>query len=143
MSNQLRALRSFFMTLLASAALATVGCGHQVAPMQVRFADIDKGALKGYTGAQPLVVEFQSGERIPLDFELRGESFELDPQHPPLEIAVKQHCFLRIGSDGFRISQDPAHFDDKPKAPGTFRIGFGARAGQRAKATVVIEGPRH
>jgi hypothetical protein len=111
--------------------------------MQVRFADIGKGALKEYDGTRPLIVEFQPGERLPVDVQLRGEGFELDPQHPPLEIVVKEHCYLRVGSDGFRMSLDGQNFDAKPSKPGTFQIGFGARAGQPAKVTVVLEGPRH
>jgi hypothetical protein len=110
--------------------------------MRVRYADIDKGALQGFTGAEPLIIEFQPGDRVPVNFELTGEGFELQPQHPPLELVATQRCFLRISAKGFRVGLDPDHFDDKPSQPGSFRIGFGAVRGQPAKVDVVIAAPR-
>ncbi|HEY5961439.1 MAG TPA: hypothetical protein VIV60_33000 [Polyangiaceae bacterium] len=130
------------MPLLACVAVATVGCGHEATPMQVRFADFGTGVLKHYDGTRPLIVEFQPGERLPLDFHFRVEGFELDPQHPPLEVVVKQHCYVRINSEGLRISLDGQHFD-KPRQPGSFQIGFEEHRGQPAKVTLALEGPRH
>jgi hypothetical protein len=98
--------------------------------------------MKGFTGAQPLIIEFQPGERIPVNFELTGEAFELQPRNPPLELVVKKHYFLRIGADGFRMSPDPEHFDDKPKQPGSFQIGFWVDPSQHAKVNVLIAAPR-
>jgi len=110
--------------------------------MRVRYADIDKGAMKGFTGAQPLIIEFQPGERIPVNFELTGDGFELEPRTPPMELVVKQHYFLRINADGLRMSPDPEHFDDKPKLPGSFQIGFWVAPEQRAKVNIKIATPR-
>jgi hypothetical protein len=141
MFENVSALRFRCMPILAAAAMATVGCGHEAAAMHVRFADFDKGALKEYDGSRPLIIEFQPGERVPVNLEFSGEGFELDPQHPPLEIVAKQHCFLRVSSDGFRVSPDGEHFD-KPRQPGKFRVGFWSHAGQPTRLDVIIEGPR-
>jgi hypothetical protein len=130
------------MLLFMSVGLLALGCAHSPAPMRVRYADIGNGVMKGYTGAQPLIIEFEPGERIPMNFELTGDGFELEPQHPPLELVVKQHSFLRISSDGIRMSPDIEHLDDKPKQPGSFRIGFGVDPAQRAKVTVAVAAPR-
>jgi hypothetical protein len=142
MFQSLSALRLKFMPFLASAAFATVACGHEVAATHVRFADFGKGALKNYDGSRPLIVEFQAGERVPVNLQVSGEGFELAPQHPALEIVVTEHCFVRVDSDGFRISRDGQHFD-KPRTPGGFRVGFWSRPGQPGKLDVIIAGPRH
>lgn len=136
------ALRLRFMPLLAAATLATLGCGHAMAPTRVRFADLGQGALKNYDGARPLIIEFQPGERLPVNLNVTGEGFELAPQHPPLEIVAKEHCFVRVDSDGFRFSRDGEHFD-KPRQPGSFRVGFWSHPGQQTRLDVVIVGPRH
>ncbi len=128
------------MTLFIVAC--ALGCASSPEPMRVKFADIDKGALAGYDGTRPIVVEFFPGERVPVDFELTGDGFELEPLHPPMQLVVKEHAFVRIGRDGFRISADPNHFDAKPRQRGTFRVGFGAIKGQAAKVTVAVAAPR-
>ncbi|HTQ06943.1 MAG TPA: hypothetical protein VMI54_23960 [Polyangiaceae bacterium] len=129
-----------FMSVLALSALATVGCGHEATATRVRFADFDHGALKGYDGSRPLIIEFQPGERLPVNLEVSGQGFELAPQHPPLELVATEHCFVRVGSDGFHFSRDGMHFD-KPRKRGTFRIGIWSRAGQHARLDVVLVGP--
>src|SRR4051812_9276729 len=121
MFESLSAMRFRSMPILASAAWACAACGHDAAATHVRFADFDKGALRTYDGSGPLIIEFQAGERLPVNLEVSGEGFALEPQHPPLELVAKEHCFVRVGSDGFRVSRDGAHFD-KPRNPGTFRI---------------------
>ena len=47
----------------ALAGLTTLGCAHSVAPKRVRYADINSGALQRYTGAEPLIIEYQPGDR--------------------------------------------------------------------------------
>ena len=126
----------------ALAGLTTLGCAHSVAPKRVRYADINSGALQGYTGAEPLIIEYQPGDRLPVNFEFIGEDFELQPQHPPLELVAKRHGFVRIAANGIRTSPDPGHFDNKPSQPGSFRVGFGAVQGKPAKLDVVIAAPR-
>lgn len=142
MFQRFSALRLQFMPFLVSAALATVACGHEVAAPHVRFADFGKGALKSYDGSRPLMVEFQAGERVPVNLQVSGEGFELAAPHPALEMVVTEHCFVRVDSDGFRISRDGQHFD-KPRTPGTVRFGFWSGPGQPGRLDVIIAGPRH
>jgi hypothetical protein len=125
-----------------AAGLMAVGCAHAPAPMRVRYADIDKGAMKGFTGAQPLIIEFQPGERIPVDFEITGDGFEQEPRQPKLELVATQRCYLRISDKGLRLSLDPEHFDEKPKQPGSFQVKFWVDREQHAKVNVVIAAPR-
>jgi hypothetical protein len=142
MLQRLSALRLQFMPFLVSAAFATVACGHEVAATHVRFADLGKGALKDYDGSRPLIIEFQAGERVPVNLQVSGEGFELATPHPALELVATGHCFVRVDSEGLRISRDGQHFD-KPSHPGAFRVGFWSRPGQPAKLEVSIAGPRH
>jgi hypothetical protein len=142
MPYRLSLTRLSLVLLFALAGLTTFGCAHAAAPMRVRYADIDKGVLEGYTGAAPLIIEFQPGERVPVNFELTGEGFELQPQHPPLELVATQRCFLRISAEGLRLGPDPDHLDSKPSQPGTFRVGFWKVRGQPAKVDIVITAPR-
>ena len=104
MPNCLPRTRLRFMLLFVPAWLTTIGCAHAPAPMHVRYADIGKGGMKGFTGAQPLIIEFQPGERVPVNLDISGDDFVLDPPHPQLELVVKQHYFVRIDRDGFRTS---------------------------------------
>jgi hypothetical protein len=141
MLNRLSLTRFPIVLLLVLAGLTAFGCTQAATPMRVRYADIGKSGLK-FTGAQPLIIEFQPGERIPLNFELTGDGFELQPQHPPLELVATQRCYLRISAKGLRLSVDPDHFDDKPRQPGSFLVRFKAAPGQPAKVDVVISAPR-
>jgi hypothetical protein len=142
MLYRLSVMRISLVLLFAFAGLTAFGCTHAAAPMRVRYADIDKGAMKGFTGAEPLIIEFQPGERLPVNFDLTGEGFELQPQHPSLELVAKQRCFVRISTKGIRVSLDPDHFDIKPSQPGSFRVGLSVVPGQPAKVDVVIAAPR-
>jgi hypothetical protein len=142
MLNKLNVVWFSLVLWVALAGLTTFGCAHAVAPRHVRYADINSGALQGYTGAEPLIIEFQPGDRLPVNFEFTGEDFEMQPQHPPLELVAKRHGFVRIGANGIRTSPDADHFDSKPSQPGCFRVGFGAVQGKPAKLDVVITAPR-
>jgi hypothetical protein len=144
MANKVHVTRFRFPLVLcvAFAGLTAFGCAHAVAPRHVRYADINNGALQGYTGAEPLIIEFQPGDRLPVNFEFTGEDFELQPRHPSLELVAKQHGFLRISAKGIRVSRDPDHFDIKPSQPGSFRVGFSAAQGKPAKLDVAIVAPR-
>lgn len=136
-------MRTALALMVVLPGLLTFGCAQAGAPMRVRYADVDKGALQAFTGEVPLIVEFQPGERLPVSFSLTADVFKLEPEHPALELVVTQHCFLRIGPDGFRMSLDPENFDRKPSEPGSFRIGFGQARGESAKVTVEVAAPRH
>ena len=122
--------------------LATAGCATEAPPLRVRYADMDRGAARAYTGEGPLIVEFQPGDRIPVEFRFTGDYFELTPL-PGVELLVRAHCFVRFSRDGIRVSADGTNFDEKPRQPGRFAIALHSENGQRTKLDVSIVTPRH
>jgi hypothetical protein len=137
-----RAIGAQQVLCLAMCALATFACAHTPEPVRARYADFASGAIRNYTGQSSLIVEFQAGDRLPVNLDFSGEDFELDPPRPPLVFVAKQHCFVRFGSDGVHFSLDPEHFQRKPRAPGAFRVGFNSSPGRPTTLDIVINGPR-
>ena len=119
-----------------------LGCASSPEPFRVRYAEIGSGALKDFTGAAPLVVEFEKGDRLPVHFSFTSGDFELDPKVPKFELVAKQHCFVRFDGDGIRVSQNGEHFDEKPRVPGSFQVGLGAQLGQPSRLNVIIVAPQ-
>lgn len=128
--------------VVVSLVLGALGCASSAEPYRVRYADIGSGAMKDFRGTVPLVVEFQQGDRLPVNFSFTGEDFELEPAKPKLELVAKGHCFVRFDEDGIRVSLDGEHFDQKPRVPGSFRVGFNAQRGKPTKLDVVIVAPQ-
>jgi hypothetical protein len=127
---------------LAIVGLSGLACTHSPEPVPARYSDIKSGALRDYQGQSALVLEFQPGDRLPINLDFFVEDFELDPRRPRLELVAKQHCFVRFGPDGIRVSLDPEHFHSKPRAPGALRVGFNSTAGQPPTLDVAITSPR-
>jgi hypothetical protein len=122
--------------------LATAGCAQAPASPPVRYADIGSGRLKALDLRLPFVIEFQAGDRLPVDFEFSSEDFELEPARPAMTLVAKQHCYVRFGADGVRVSLDPTNFPDKGGKPGSFRFGLKAVRGEPAKLDVGIATPQ-
>jgi hypothetical protein len=119
--------------------LATAGCaGTAATPTPIRYADLGHSP---FDFRVPFVVEFQAGDQLPVDFDFKGEDFELTPAHPTMTLIAKQHCFVRFSGDGIRSSLDPHNFD-KPKTPGSFHFGLKVVRGEPAKLDVGIAAPR-
>lgn len=127
---------------MAVILFAGAGCaGSQAATPPIRYADLGHAGqaldLRG-----PFVIQFEAGERLPVNFDFSSEDFELTPAHPNLELVAKHRCFVRFSSEGVRASLDPTKFGDKPKTPGSFRFGLNVRRGEQAKIDVAIATPR-
>ena len=137
----LRVVRAKSRCAIGSVALC-VGCASGPQAYQIRFAEIGVGGLKDYTGTLPLVVEFDKGDRLPVELTFTGAEFELVPAKPKIELIVKRHCFVRFDEDGIHVSQDGKNFDEKPTAPGSFRVGLKAQRGDPTKLEVVIVAPK-
>jgi hypothetical protein len=136
-------LRRHARTCALLCALASLpACAATPAPYRVRFADLAHGGAVGYDGQRPLVIELQPGERVPVNLQFDGEDFDLVPAHPSLEFVAKHHCFVRGWRDGIRVSLDGEHFDEKPRTPGRFHVGFEAHSGEATRLDVVVVGPR-
>ena len=114
--------RSLLPTLLV---LCTVACGGAVpAPRVVRLRDVGSGPPLGE--GQPLILELDEGDVIPLKLAIRGAFVETPADLATIPLRVKRHCFLRIDKHGLKTSLDGKNFDWTPATPGTFRLGFAA-----------------
>jgi hypothetical protein len=130
--------RSFALIAL----LGLQACAHTPDPMRLALTQIGKGGLAGWTGKEPLIIEFQAGDRLPVHLELGSEDFSLEPNAPALELVAARHCFVRFDEHGVRSSPDGVKFDD-PKEPGSFRIGLNATREQPPRLDVILRAPRH
>jgi hypothetical protein len=92
------------------------------------------------TLGQPLVIEFQEGDVIPLHFKLDGPFVKSADDAAPIPLRVVRHFYLRIDKSGIKSSADGKTFDAKPVAPGSFQIGVGANK-DGPMATVAIRTP--
>jgi hypothetical protein len=96
----------------ALAGLTTLGCAHSVAPKRVRYADINSGALQRYTGAEPLIIEYQPGDRLPVNFEFIGEDF--DTASYALAPTVSAQAPILITSIVSQASREASAWDSVP-----------------------------
>jgi hypothetical protein len=124
------------------AVVLSVACAHSPEPLRIRYADLGAGALAGYTGERPLIVEFHPGDRLVVELSVDAEDFELRPEHPPMVLVVKRHCFVRFAADGIRASPDGEHFEARPREPGRFHIGLTAERAHGTRLVVAIRTPR-
>jgi len=132
----MNAVRSRLLSLCCAAlAGALSACAPMPEPQFVRAADLGKaGPL---TLDRPIVVEFQEGDTIPLDFTLDGPFVKSDKDAPPVQLRVARHFFLRIDKDGLKASADGKSFDWKPARPGQFQAGVGVtKEGVRAHISI-------
>jgi hypothetical protein len=118
-----------------------LGCAGTPEPLRVRYADLANGAARDYKGDRPLVVEFEPGDRIPVDFRFSGQYFGIEPT-PAVDVVTTGHCFVRFGGDGIKVSADGRNFDERPQQPGSFRIGLHSERDKPTKLEVFIATPR-
>ena len=119
--------------------LGCVGCaGRQAAPV-VRYADVGHRAPQGLS--LPVVLQFEPGDRIPVELEFESQAFVLVPAHPALELVAKRRSFVRVDEDGLHGSLD-GDFDAKPEAPGSFRAGLEVTP-EHSRVHIRVVTPRH
>src|ERR1051325_8774929 len=126
-------------TLSLLFALECIGCaGRKPAP--VRYADIARHTAPA--GLRfPLVLQFEPGDRIPVELEFESQGFALTPERPALELVAKRRSFVLMDADGLHGSLD-GNFDEKAAAPGRFSAGLEVTtAHPRVRIKVVT--PRH
>jgi hypothetical protein len=128
--------------LLVALAL-TAGCGaHAPTPHAYRYAELVRNPETGrHIFEQPIILEFQPGDRLPIELGFQDAAFALEPSVPQLSLIAKERCFVRIDGRGIRTSRDRAGFDEKPAAPGSFFFGFAHRATGPA-LSVQVKTPR-
>ncbi len=126
--------------VLALASLS--GCAPEVEPLRVRAADLGRPDARPAAAGQPVVVEFQEGDQVPIDLTFTGDLVDLAPPAPPLAFRARRHFFVRLSKDGLAVSLDGVHFGERPKEPGAFRLGFSATP-QGTRFHVDIKTPKH
>jgi hypothetical protein len=93
-------------------------------PARVVRAD-QVATLGSWTPGEPLVIEFQAGDVIPLQFSLGGELIASPEHADAIPLRVLRHFFLRVDKNGMKTSLDGVHFDGPKREPGSFQIGVG------------------
>ena len=126
------------VTLVGALAGPLAGCAAQPPARHVRAADL--GTIGPLDLEQPLVVEFEAGDVIPLQFTLDGPFVKSPDGAPPIPLKVVRHFFLRIDKNGLRASADGQSFDAKSVKPGQFQAGIGITK-EGATATIKIRTP--
>lgn len=126
--------------LRSAASLSVVAsllcaCAASPAPRRLKASELSQvGSL---VPGQPLIIQFERGETIPVHLEILGPLVRTDPTTPPVRVQVLRRFYLRIDRDGLRTSLDGESFDTSPAAPGSFRFGIGAtRDGTRGQVTI-------
>jgi hypothetical protein len=107
---------------------AALGCGPSmpnVAP--VRLANV------GGPVTFPMVIEFQEGDRIPLEAAITGELVTTEPSAQPAMLVVKRHFYLVIVDGKMLVSLDGKTI---AKSKGSFQFGVGVDKEKGPKATL-------
>lgn len=103
-------------------ATLSLGCGGSAPAQRIRFADANATA-RTLDWSQPIELEFQPGDRLPIQISFSDQAFELVPAAPPLELVATRHCIVRI-EDGHITKSLTGDFEARPVSPGTFRFGI-------------------
>ncbi len=130
--------RSFVMLSALALSAALAGCAASPPARHVKLADL--GSLGAISPDQPLVVEIEAGDVIPLVFSLTGPLIESPKDAPPIPLRATRRFFLRIDKSGLKSSLDGEDFDKKPVVPGQFQFGLGITK-EGAKANLSIRTP--
>lgn len=117
-------------------ALAGLGCS---SPPALRIKANDPSTFAEARPGQPMIVQFEEGDVIPLSLVVQGELVETNPTPPPIRLVAKRRFFLKIDGDGVRTSIDGEHWGASKKR-GTFAFGLGFDTGG-TKATARIVTP--
>lgn len=104
----------------ALSTVAFVGCAATPAPQHVRADALGQGAIEP---GRPIVVEFQEGDTIPLEFVLQGPFVRTEADAKPIVLRVARRFFLKLDEDGVASSVDGEDFDRGNAEPGRFQFG--------------------
>lgn len=134
--------------LAGAAALASAGCGGAAlgagSASRVRFSSVARlspAQRSARFGAQSLIIEFDPGDRVPLDWSIESKLAEQQPTPAHLELVVRRRFFLlvRRGKPP-RLSLDGKHFGARD--PGWVKFGMSAdSSGARFAVSVGVWPP--
>jgi hypothetical protein len=126
-------------SLLAAIASLLCACAASPAPRLVKAAELSR--IGSLVPGQPLIIQFEPGETIPVHLKILGPLVRTDPTTPPVRVQVLRRFYLRIDEDGLRTSLDGTSFDASPAQPGSFRFGIGATKHEGMRGEVTIRTP--
>lgn len=126
--------RSF---LAALPALLLLACSSSQPPLRVRAAD--PSSFSAAVPGQPIIIEFQEGDEIPLEVSVSGDLVATDPATPPVKVRAKRHFYLRLDGSEMKTSLDGEHFGSSAKR-GSFAFGLGFDQ-TGTKATIKVTTP--
>lgn len=140
--------RSCYATLVA---LSLVGCASNAAqpallPFRLRAGDWAKGApppAARPVPGQPIVVDFKTGDRIPVVIQVDGEIVETTPSPSTVWLIAKRDFSVRILGSDVKTSLDGVHFDEKPAQPGHFQFGYELTPEAGGKVVARVTTPTH
>jgi hypothetical protein len=135
-------MKHLVVSLAAPLALVFLsGCAHAPEPVRVR---LDGLATLGPVDFRehPLVLELREGDVIPIELGFESELVELTPTAPGLAFRARKPFFVRMSSEGLAVSIDGVHFNQRPAAPGSFRLGLGVHK-EGARVDVHVRTPTH
>ena len=124
---------------LALALAALAGCATGPAPRMVRASELQSAAE--LAPGQPLIIEFQPGDSLPLEVALRGPLLHSVEDAQPIKLVAKQRFFLRIDSEGIATSLDGKDFSSDGFAKGSVQFGVGATRERGAHASLTLATP--
>jgi hypothetical protein len=118
-------------------SLVLAGCAStQPPPLRVHARDL--ATLPPLTDGQPVIVEVEAGDVIPLDVSVDGELLASPKDTKAVPLIAKRRFFLRVAADGIQTSLDGVSFDGKSKQPGRLTVGVSVtRAGVRGRVDIV------
>ncbi|MEZ4295716.1 MAG: hypothetical protein R3B70_12120 [Polyangiaceae bacterium] len=115
-------------------------CAKPPEPQLVKAADVGKmGAL---AMDRPIVIEFEEGQKIPVELVLDGPFLKTPDDLPPVELIVRRHFFLRVDGNGIKSSADGKSFDEKPARPGSFAVGVDITREKGVRGKIRVRAPQ-
>ena|SRR5579871_1451630 len=129
------------LVMLCLIATAVVACAAPAAPpLRVRYAELEH--FPTLANGRSVIVEFDRGDRIPVELTFKDEAFELEPAGPKLELVARRRCFIQVGPDRLKTSLSGTDFDRHPRAPGYFHVGLELTR-ERRRLVVDVTTPKH
>ena len=128
--------------VLTALAGLLASCAHtSLAPLRVSASAA--GPWPALREGQPLIIDFKSGDRIPVSIQVDGEIIETTPSPSTIWLTAKRDFSVRIRGSEIKTSLDGANFDKKASAPGHFQFGLEATREGGAKVVARITTPVH
>jgi hypothetical protein len=125
-------VRAVLVMLLAFATACGGANGAARDAPRVPFARLNQEAsaqklVERLSRNEPVVIQFEAGQVIPVDYAVDSRLFELTKQKT--QIVVREDFQLLLWDGAPRISEDGIDFESGPK--NSFRFGFGMKKGEK------------